>query len=230
MSSNHKRRSRSLSRVRRARHGSKERRRRERSRSNSRSQDRSRNNKTRDNDQKRSRKSEPQVSNRGSRAEPRNQEEQSSKGFLVELETDDDSVRPFRMTIAAHQMLSVLQKAVGAHCKDRKGYQGEHDIKLKTDKGKRLFGAMTAEEAGLHHGSVVTWECRDREKESMTAEDQPHETERAKRARLEAQFGDGRVSDPCDDRGFWRGATTQELEESSQDKTIDFVSSARGAR
>ena len=35
------------------------------------------------------------------------------------------------------------------------------------------------------------------------------ETKRSKELRLETEFGDGNVVDPCDDGGFWLGPTAQ---------------------
>eukprot|EP00808_Paulinella_micropora_P023075 g25.t1 len=123
--------------------------------------------------------------------------ETKGDSFSVLLEEKEDTVRPMKVSVAPQSMLSVLQEAVVEHCKARPGFQGAHDIMLENEKGERLFSAMTAAEAHLHHGSVVTWTCRDRSKEAKK-EIQPIETERAKRARLEAMFGDGHIVDPCD--------------------------------
>eukprot|EP00808_Paulinella_micropora_P014485 g1854.t1 len=86
--------------------------------------------------------------------------ETKGDSFSVLLEEKEDTVRPMKVSVAPQSMLSVLQEAVVEHCKARPGFQGAHDIMLENEKGERLFSAMTAAEAHLHHGSVVTWTCR----------------------------------------------------------------------
>lgn len=123
----------------------------------------------------------------------------------------DSSDKPITIYCNGKTTVAEFRTRAAALCKDRPGFMGEIDITLTCD-GRKLFTAMTMEDAGLKRGSQIVWSCRDRSG-SQSDSAAPKESARAKNLRLEAEFGDGRIVDVCDDGGFWKGKATKNVDE-----------------
>lgn len=133
------------------------------------------------------------------------------------MEEEGSNDRPVNVYCTLRTTIADIRKKVVGLCQGRPGFLGDTDIKmwLGEDKKKRLFAAMSFEEAGLSNGAQLMWTCIDRSGQGDDAEQK--ESARAKRARLEAEFGDGKVRDPCDDGGFWKGGMTKNLKRHEDD-------------
>lgn len=123
----------------------------------------------------------------------------------------EGSDQPVTIYCTEKTSIAEFRKRAAELCKDRPGFAGETDITL-TCENRKLFSAMTMAEAGLKRGSQVVWSCRVRMPEKSETE-AVRESARAKNLRLEAEFGDGRIVDACDDGGFWRGQATKNVTE-----------------
>jgi len=88
-------------------------------------------------------------------------------------------------------------------CSKLPDFAGPTDITLKGDQGKRLFAAMSLDEAEISMGTKVHWKCRDRAAEgtpsAQNSKLDPHlgELQSEKLDRLEMQFSGKAPRDPC---------------------------------
>jgi len=102
------------------------------------------------------------------------------------------------VTCAAGSTVGELRKHLVPLCEKNEGFAGEADISLKGEGGRRLFAAMSLDEAGIADGCEVTWQCKDRSgPPGQNAE--PAECKAHKLYRLEKEFSGKAPRDPCAD-------------------------------